>query len=156
VPKRARRLGNIDEMILSLYSRGMTTADIAAHLREVYGVDASKELISNVTDVVVDEIKAWQSRPLDEARAAGSATGAMPSSTRIGDRRDRLLEHLGAIHLGQMRGDLPGGQPLLRLERAVPIPRHRDRHRPTSVSTVLPRRPLPEFSPLRPTGSCLT
>jgi putative transposase len=62
-------------MILSLYSRGMTTADIAAHLREVYGVDASKELISNVTDVVVDEIKAWQSRPLDEARAAGSATG---------------------------------------------------------------------------------
>jgi putative transposase len=66
VPKRARRLGNIDEMILSLYSRGMTTSDIAAHLREVYGVEASKELISNVTDVVVDEIKAWQSRPLDE------------------------------------------------------------------------------------------
>lgn len=66
VPKRARRLGNIDEMILSLYSRGMTTADIAAHLREVYGVSASKELISNVTDVVADEIKAWQSRPLDE------------------------------------------------------------------------------------------
>jgi putative transposase len=68
VPKRARRLGNIDEMILSLYSRGMTTADIAGHLREVYGVDASKELISNVTDVVVDEIKAWQSRPLDEGQ----------------------------------------------------------------------------------------
>lgn len=66
VPKHARRLGDINEMILSLYSRGMTTADIAAHLREIYGVEASKELISNVTDVVVDEIKAWQSRPLDE------------------------------------------------------------------------------------------
>jgi putative transposase len=66
VPKRARRLGNIDEMILSLYSRGMTTADIAAHLGEVYGIEASKELISNVTDVVIDEIKTWQSRPLDE------------------------------------------------------------------------------------------
>jgi putative transposase len=66
VPKRSRRIGNIDDMILSLYSRGMTTRDIEAHLREVYGVDASRELISNITDVVVDEIKAWQSRPLDE------------------------------------------------------------------------------------------
>ena len=66
VPKRARRLGNIDDMILSLYSRGLTTRDIEAHLLEVYGVAASRELISNITDVVVDEIKAWQSRPLDE------------------------------------------------------------------------------------------
>lgn len=66
VPKRARRLGNIEDMILSLYSRGMTTRDIEAHLLEIYGVKASRELISNVTDVVVDEIKAWQSRPLDE------------------------------------------------------------------------------------------
>ena len=66
VPKRSRRIGNIDDMILSLYSRGMTTRDIEAHLREVYGVNASRELISNVTEVVADEIKAWQSRPLDE------------------------------------------------------------------------------------------
>ena len=66
VPKRARRIGNIDDMILSLYSRGMTTRDIEAHLREVYGVNASRELISNITDVMVDEIKVWQSRPLDE------------------------------------------------------------------------------------------
>ena len=66
VPKHARRLGNIDDMILSLYSRGMTTRDIEAHLSEVYGVNASRELISNITEVVVDEIKAWQSRPLDE------------------------------------------------------------------------------------------
>lgn len=66
VPKRARRIGNIEDMILSLYSRGMTTRDIEAHLREVYGMNASRELISNITDVVVDEIKAWQSRPLDE------------------------------------------------------------------------------------------
>jgi putative transposase len=66
VPKRIRRLGSVDDMILSLYSRGMTTRDIEAHLLEVYGVNASRELISNITDVVVDEIKAWQSRPLDE------------------------------------------------------------------------------------------
>jgi putative transposase len=66
VPKRVRRLGSIDDMILSLYSRGMTTRDIEQHLLEVYGVNASRELISNVTDVVIDEIKAWQSKPLDE------------------------------------------------------------------------------------------
>jgi putative transposase len=66
VPKNARRLGNINDMILSLYSRGMTTRDIEAHLFEVYGLNASRELISNVTDVVEDEIKLWQSRPLDE------------------------------------------------------------------------------------------
>ena len=66
VPKRSRRLGNIDEAILSLYSRGMTTRDIEAHLREVYGVSASRELISNVTDVVADEITLWQTRPVDE------------------------------------------------------------------------------------------
>lgn len=67
VPKRARRLGSIDEAILSLYSRGMTTRDIEAHLKETYGVSASRELISNVTEVVVDEITLWQNRPLDEA-----------------------------------------------------------------------------------------
>ena len=44
----------------------MTTRDIEAHLLEIYGINASRELISNVTDVVFDEIKAWQSRPLDE------------------------------------------------------------------------------------------
>jgi putative transposase len=66
VPKRARRVGDIEDMILSLYSRGMTTRDIEAHLREVYGVSASRELISNVTDVVTDEIESWRSRPLDE------------------------------------------------------------------------------------------
>jgi putative transposase len=66
VPKHARRLGNINDMILSLYSRGMTTRDIEAHLHEVYGVEASRQLISNVTDVIVDEIKLWQTRPVDE------------------------------------------------------------------------------------------
>lgn len=66
VPKRSRRVGRIDEMILSLYARGLTTRDIEAHLLEVYGVSASRELISNVTEVVADEITAWQNRPVDE------------------------------------------------------------------------------------------
>lgn len=66
VPKRARRIGQVDEMILSLYSRGMTTRDIQDHLAEVYGVAASPALISKITDVVVDEITLWQNRPVDE------------------------------------------------------------------------------------------
>jgi putative transposase len=53
-------------MILSLYARGLSTRDIEAHLFEVYGVKASRELISNVTDVVTDEIELWRNRPVDE------------------------------------------------------------------------------------------
>ena len=65
VPKRQRRLGQVDEMILSLYSRGMTTRDIGAHLAEVYGAQVSPALVSRVTDVVAEEITTWQTRPLD-------------------------------------------------------------------------------------------
>jgi putative transposase len=65
-PKKARRLNNINSVVLSLYSRGMTTRDIEAHLEEVYGTRVSRELISNITEVVVDEIKEWQARALDE------------------------------------------------------------------------------------------
>jgi transposase-like protein len=66
VPKRARRVGQIDELTLSCYARGMSTRDIEAHLFEVYGVKASRELISNVTEVVTDEIEIWRNRPVDE------------------------------------------------------------------------------------------
>jgi len=65
VPRGARRLGQVDDMILSLYARGMTTRDIQAHLAEVYGAEVSPALISKVTDVVAEEITAWQTRPLD-------------------------------------------------------------------------------------------
>src|SRR3954449_2421785 len=66
VPKRARRVGQIDEIVLSCYARGMSTRDIEAHLFEVYGVKASRELVSNITDVVTDEIEIWRNRPVDE------------------------------------------------------------------------------------------
>lgn len=66
VKKHQRRLGQIDDMILSLYARGMTTRDIKTHLQEVYDAEVSHELVSNVTDVVHDEIKIWQNRPLDQ------------------------------------------------------------------------------------------
>ena len=65
VKKGQRRAGPVDEIILSLYARGLTTRDIKAHLEEVYGASVSPALISNITDVVADEIVAWQTRPLD-------------------------------------------------------------------------------------------
>ena len=65
VLKGQRRLGQVDDMILSLYARGMTTRDIQAHLAEVYGAEVSPALISNVTGAVAEEITAWQTRPLD-------------------------------------------------------------------------------------------
>lgn len=66
VPKRARRLGGTTDMIVSLYARGMTTRDIKAHLGEVYGIEVSHETVAKVTEVVLEEIRSWQSRPVDE------------------------------------------------------------------------------------------
>jgi putative transposase len=66
VRKRQRRFEGFDEKILALYSRGMSTRDIEAHLRELYGVSVGRDLISRVTDAVMDDVKAWQQRPLDD------------------------------------------------------------------------------------------
>jgi putative transposase len=66
VPKRRRRVGQIDELVLSCYARGMSTRDIESHLLEVYGVNASREMVSNITDIVTDEIELWRNRPVDE------------------------------------------------------------------------------------------
>lgn len=65
VRKGQSRLDGFNERIIALYARGMSTRDIRAHLREMYDVDVSPDLISRVTDAVVDELQEWQSRPLD-------------------------------------------------------------------------------------------
>ncbi len=65
VKKRQTRLDGFDEKILALYARGMTVRDIQAQLEEMYGVEVSPTLISNVTDAVIDEVKTWHSRSLD-------------------------------------------------------------------------------------------
>jgi len=66
VPKGARRIGGLDDMIISLYAGGMTVRDIQAHLARTIGTDLSHETISKITDAVLDEVKAWQTRPLEE------------------------------------------------------------------------------------------
>ena len=65
VPKGQTRFQGFDDKILSLYARGMTTREIQGHLEEMYQVEVSPTLISNVTDAVIEEVKAWQTRPLD-------------------------------------------------------------------------------------------
>lgn len=65
VPKRRRRLAGFDDKVLSLYARGMSTREIQGHLKELYGVEVSPTLISAVTDAVLEDVQAWQSRPLD-------------------------------------------------------------------------------------------
>jgi len=65
IPKHQTRWTGFDDKILSLYARGMTVREIQGHLEEMYGTEVSPALISSVTDAVIEEVKAWQARPLD-------------------------------------------------------------------------------------------
>lgn len=65
IQKHQTRWTGFDDKIISLYSRGMTVSEIKAHLTDMYGTEVSPTLISNVTDAVVEDVKQWQSRPLD-------------------------------------------------------------------------------------------
>lgn len=69
IAKYQRRFPGFDQKIIALYARGMTTRDIQAHLRELYGIEISPELVSAVTDAVLDEVAAWQTRPLEPVYA---------------------------------------------------------------------------------------
>ncbi|MBY8871835.1 IS256 family transposase [Micromonospora sp. PLK6-60] len=70
VRKRQRRLSGVDEVVLSLYAKGLTTGEICAHFAEIYGASVSKETISRITDKVIEEMTDWSHRPLDEVYAA--------------------------------------------------------------------------------------
>ena len=69
VERYARRLPGFDDKVISMYARGMTTREIAAHVEEMYGLSVSRELISKVTDSVHEEVQEWQSRPLEPVYA---------------------------------------------------------------------------------------
>src|SRR3954468_24054906 len=70
VKKRQRRLTEVDEIVLSLYAKGLTTGEISAHFSEIYGASISKETVSRITDKVVAEMNEWSSRPLDAVYVA--------------------------------------------------------------------------------------
>ncbi|MBL0933080.1 MAG: transposase, partial [Alphaproteobacteria bacterium] len=69
IPKYARRFPGFDDKIVALYARGMSTRDIQAHVRELYGIEVSPALVSAITDSVLAEVSAWQQRPLEPTYA---------------------------------------------------------------------------------------
>lgn len=107
VPKRKRRIPDIDEKIISMYARGMSTREISAHIEEIYGVEVSADFISTVTDSVLDDIREWQNRPLDECYPvvffdairvkirSGAGIKAMACHIALGIRNDGSREILG-------------------------------------------------------------
>ena len=70
VKKRQRRLNDVDEVVLSLYAKGLTTGEISAHFAQIYGASVSRETVSRITERVVGEMNEWSSRPLDPVYAA--------------------------------------------------------------------------------------
>jgi len=66
IGKRQSHLKGLDDQILSLYAKGMTVRDIEAHLTELYGTEISRDLISTITDAVLEDVKEWRNRPLDK------------------------------------------------------------------------------------------
>ena len=70
VKKRQRRLSDVDEVVLSLYAKGLTTGEISAHFADVYGASVSKDTVSRITERVIEEMQAWSTRPLESVYAA--------------------------------------------------------------------------------------
>jgi transposase-like protein len=70
VKKRQRRISDVDEIVLSLYAKGLTTGEISAHFGQIYGASVSKDTVSRITDRVIEEMQSWSSRPLEAVYAA--------------------------------------------------------------------------------------
>src|SRR6478609_1678699 len=90
VAKRQRRLSGVDELVISLSAKGLTTGEVAAHLAEVYGAevygaDVSRQTISTITDKVIEGMAEWQNRPLDPACIRWCSS--TPSTSRSGTGR---------------------------------------------------------------------
>jgi putative transposase len=70
VKKRQRRVSDVDEIVLSLYAKGLTTGEISAHFAQIYGASVSRDTVSRITDRVIEEMQAWSARPLEAVYAA--------------------------------------------------------------------------------------
>ncbi len=116
VRKRQRRFEGFDDKILALYSRGVSARDIEAHLVEIYGVSVGRDLISRVTDAVMDDARAWQQRPLEDVypvvfldcmvlkiREAGHAASRVLLNERVS-----ALARVSGRKDGSMMSHVPG------------------------------------------------
>lgn len=106
IPKHVRRLDGLTGNVISLYAKGMTTGDIQQHLAEIYGTEISRETISKITDQIVEDMLAWQHRPLESVYAVllidaivvkirGSQVANRPVYVAIGVNMDGQRDVLG-------------------------------------------------------------
>src|ERR687885_823169 len=108
IAKYQRRFPGFDDKILSMYARGMSTREIQGHLRELYGIEVSPDLVSAVTDAVLDEVAEWQDRPLEalyplvfldairvKVRDEGTVRNRVRSATGYGPQQSRLCRARG-------------------------------------------------------------
>lgn len=102
-----RRFAGFDDKILSMYSRGMTTREIQGHLEEIYGVEVPPSLISEVTDAVIEEVKAWQTRPLERLYPILFLDALMVKMRHAGKVENRAVYVAIGIDLDG-RKDVPG------------------------------------------------
>src|SRR5512144_3076574 len=113
IGKRQTRWVGFDDKVIALYARGLTVREIQAHLAEIYGTDVSPELISKITDAVLEDAKAWQTRPAgsrlpdrlprragdqDPRRPGGQKPRLLPGDRRQPRRRARRARHLVSAH----------------------------------------------------------
>jgi transposase-like protein len=91
VKKRQRRLAGFDEKVMAFYARGMSTREIQSQLEEIYDIDVSPTLVSNVTHAVLDEVKAWQSRPLSSVYAIVYFDAIFVKSRQEGPVKNRAV-----------------------------------------------------------------
>src|SRR2546426_2905540 len=99
VRKRQRRLTGVDDLVISLVAKGLTTGEVCAHLAEIYGADVSRDTVSRITDRVLEGMAEWQNRPLDRGlpgavhrchpRQDPRRGGGQPAHLRGGGRHDR-------------------------------------------------------------------
>ncbi|MET9603298.1 transposase, partial [Streptomyces sp. NPDC006459] len=87
VKKRQKRLTGVDEMVISLSAKGLTTGEVQAHLAEVYGTEVSRQTISTITDKVLDGIAEWQNRPLDAGRFQSVVANAADGRCSVAEVR---------------------------------------------------------------------
>src|SRR5437016_1421740 len=101
IPKRSGRVsGGLDDMIISLYAHGMSVRDILHHLEQVYGTQLSHETVSRITDGVLEEVRAWQSRPLDPVYAV-----VFPDAIVVKVRDDQVVQNKPAYTAVGIDGD---------------------------------------------------
>ncbi|KLU10935.1 IS256 family transposase [Kocuria sp. SM24M-10] len=99
VKKRQRRLSDLDQVVLSLSAKGLTTGEISAHLGEVYGAEVSKDTVTRITDRVIEEMQAWWARPLEDVYAA-IFIDAIMVKVRDGQVRNRPVYAAIGVDLG--------------------------------------------------------